>query len=285
MTRIKQGIEALQILKLNLKINTPMNFVTKLVTPEIAKEILENNTGNRKVTQNHVDFLASQMKNGQFSMTGETIKISKTGNLIDGQHRLNAIIKSGVCLELAFCVGLEDEIFDKIDTGRTRTASDILSVKGFSQVNELASAVRTINRLEKKVKNEFSGTSQMSSHDILEFVNNNQNILEIVKWVCTRNPRFRMMSSGAIAALYYLFEKRDAKRVDEFFDAYYTGIGILDNNPIYVLRNRLIMDSTNKTKLKSIDKAIAMIHTWNLFVKNKNLKRFDFDFTKVPAIL
>ncbi len=68
-----------------------MEFYTKEVTPFMAAKLLENNQVNRKRSEGHIKFLAKQMSAGNFKLTGETVKISTDGKLLDGQHRLHAI--------------------------------------------------------------------------------------------------------------------------------------------------------------------------------------------------
>ena len=62
----------------------------------LALELLKANSTNRELRNHVVEGYVDQMKKGQWREdTGETIKISKTGRLLDGQHRLNAIVKFG----------------------------------------------------------------------------------------------------------------------------------------------------------------------------------------------
>ena len=56
-----------------------------------AREILEKyNNGNRPLKKDHVKNLASSLKNNEWMLNGEAIAFSKSGDLLDGQHRLTA---------------------------------------------------------------------------------------------------------------------------------------------------------------------------------------------------
>ncbi len=115
-----------------------------LVTPELAAEYLSKNIGNRKINESHLEFLVKQMQKGTFKEeTGDAIRF--TGDfekLIDGQHRLTAIIKSNKSFNLLIITDCNIDAFSVIDTGRTRKASDILSIKNFKHSTLLATAVR-----------------------------------------------------------------------------------------------------------------------------------------------
>lgn len=97
----------------------------EIITPKIAAEMLLQNTHNRKRSNLEVGRLTAQMKRGEWKLTHEGIAFAFDGRLIDGQTRLEAIVKSGVTLKMLVCRGLEfDEAFGAIDRGRKRTLSD-----------------------------------------------------------------------------------------------------------------------------------------------------------------
>ncbi len=72
------------------------------VTPELAKEWIENNLYSRQrpLRKDHVRFIAEQMRKGQFA-AGTQLYFAGLKNrlhLIDGQHRLNAIVMSEISI-------------------------------------------------------------------------------------------------------------------------------------------------------------------------------------------
>jgi hypothetical protein len=103
---------------------------TEMIGPERAKSLLSINKTNRNISERHVKEYAKMMANGDWDFTPQGITISKTGSLIDGQHRLNAIIKSGVTIKA--CVFIIDEhdtaMGVMIDRGKTRSTMDITGI-------------------------------------------------------------------------------------------------------------------------------------------------------------
>lgn len=107
------------------------------VTPELAQRWLNCNTHNRPLRNHHVAKLASAMKAGEWILTAEPIAFSKPytdaqGNevretLINGQHRLWAVIESGVSCEFTVWWGCDPEEFSVIDQGAQRTFGDVLA--------------------------------------------------------------------------------------------------------------------------------------------------------------
>ncbi len=72
-----------------------MQYQLVNITPEAATAILKGNKGNRKPRQSHIEALADAMLRGEWKQTHQGIAISPTGKLLDGQHRLLAVVKSG----------------------------------------------------------------------------------------------------------------------------------------------------------------------------------------------
>ena len=77
-----------------------MYTVTETITPEIAKRYLERNRNNRPVNQALVDSLAFDMLNGNYQMTEQGAAFDEDGYLVDAQHRLLAVVKSGVTIQM-----------------------------------------------------------------------------------------------------------------------------------------------------------------------------------------
>ena len=101
------------------------------IAPDLALEWLEKtNTNNRKVSQKHVDRLARDMTDGKWVLTHSGIAFGPDGTLLDGQHRLWAIVESGVSVEMFVWRNVEPEAMMTIDCGKTRSMADILNIAG-----------------------------------------------------------------------------------------------------------------------------------------------------------
>ena len=100
-----------------------------MVTPRLAKEILEKNIYNRKISKSTVNLYAQQMEQGKWkSGTLEYVKIATDGSVLDGQHRLLAIIQSDTCQQLHVAYNMDKSLFDVLDTGKARNSADVFSI-------------------------------------------------------------------------------------------------------------------------------------------------------------
>lgn len=95
------------------------------VTPELAAKFLESNNNNRNVRKGHVSKLAEAMLSGEWKLSPQPVSIAKNVRLLDGQHRLLAIVQSGVPQNMMICEGVEESVFDVIDIGAKRSYSDL----------------------------------------------------------------------------------------------------------------------------------------------------------------
>lgn len=125
-----------------------MDIYIKHVTPEIAKELLEKNyRKQRPVAQRHVDMLTREMAEGRWmNLADGDIVIDANGNLIDGQHRLLAVIQSGMTVPFAFKEGIPTESYKVIDSGKKRTAADVIGGKYAAHKSSLARAICGVMR-------------------------------------------------------------------------------------------------------------------------------------------
>lgn len=256
-----------------------MKFETRIVGPVEARELLSLNEGNRPVSQNNVDWISSELLAGKYKNTGDTIKICTNGKLIDGQHRLLAIVKTGKAIELNFAIGVDPDSFAVIDTGRKRTPSDIIALSGFSNPNELSAAARFIMMIKR---NKLFARPTISNADILEFVTACPQIQEFIPFVKKGNKKFRMISNSAAIALYFIFSEKHPHSADDFFTQYWNGNDLEDTSPIKQLRDKFIRDSINKSRLSPEIKMVFVAACFKMYLEGRKIKRLDVDTTKFP---
>lgn len=113
-----------------------------IITPAMAKAMLEKNTNNRTISQAVVGSYAMDMSKGRWYLNTGGIGFDYNEILIDGQQRLNAIVTSNKAQEFIVLEGLEPEARQTIDIGRKRSVADELKMRGVINSSVLAAAVR-----------------------------------------------------------------------------------------------------------------------------------------------
>lgn len=107
--------------------NTNMTMNFEFITPEKAADLLEKNTNNRSLSYGSVSKIANDIKAGNWNPNvGSAISIDDKGILRDGQHRLWAVVESGIGIYTWVCRNVaSDGIYD--DT-RKRSLSDQITI-------------------------------------------------------------------------------------------------------------------------------------------------------------
>ena len=84
-----------------------MDTKVTTITPEMAREWLKKNMhNNRPVLKATVHNYARQMRCGTWNLTHQGIAFDQNGELVDGQHRLSAIIEANVPVKMNVTYGL-----------------------------------------------------------------------------------------------------------------------------------------------------------------------------------
>ncbi len=117
---------------------------TILITPEIARVMMSKNNGNRRVAPNTVNYYSQMMKKGNWKSTHQGLAIDESGNVIDGQHRLAAVIKSGISILTTLTVykGKIKTMMIPVDVGKNRNSHDLTGLSSgeisiFNAINYL----------------------------------------------------------------------------------------------------------------------------------------------------
>jgi hypothetical protein len=131
-----------------------MNTTLQLVTPQWAADVLANqNTHNRKLRKSWVEKLTRDITAGAFITTHQGIAFDENGTLLDGQHRLAAIVQANRPVNMLVTEGIKARhrvngthitAFDAIDQGAKRGADEILRMCGHANYTKLASVCRNI---------------------------------------------------------------------------------------------------------------------------------------------
>jgi hypothetical protein len=124
-----------------------MKAETQKVSPEVALSWLERSGGNRAMRSDHIASLAAQMRRGEWVMNGSSIVFDAKGQLLDGHHRLMACHISGVSVEFLVVRGADTGALFTIDTGRSRTLADHLSMHGGNNTAQRASYIAACVRV------------------------------------------------------------------------------------------------------------------------------------------
>ncbi|WP_461129719.1 hypothetical protein [Spirosoma aerophilum] len=252
------------------------------ITPQIAKTLLEHNTHNRPLNLPHVKFLAKQMKQEQWKMAGDPIKVSASGRILDGQHRLHAIVQSDTTQQMIILYNVPDENFSVMDTGRVRQAADVLSIAGFSDTKTTAATARMLINYERSsiaatMKSQGRKESSVVTHqDILEYTSSHDLTPYLSKAVAWHKT-LAIYSKAEYAFFYCILSRVEPDQAVLFLNAVSSGAQLEIDSPMYALRKKLTEYKMNKLNLSPSERFALTIKAWNLYRAKKTVKTLVFN--------
>jgi len=258
------------------------------VTPDIARNYLTNNDGNRNIIEAKVMSFTAQMTTGDWKLNGENIIIGKSGRMLNGQHRMLAVIESGKTIPMSFIFGIDESTFDTIDTGTARTAATALNMYGLTPhfASMVASQIRTdmtIKHLGSLMQSR-NVQSHITPSAILTEFENDEDYRLAAEFVNGYPIKIRPIAGGQLAFLAYRFFKIDKAFSEEWLDGLITGSNLDASDYRLWIRNRLWRNTNSVRKLKVNDKNFLIIKAWN-WARNNNYIKHESSLTVDRNIL
>ena len=107
----------------------PMKTQIEIITPRLAEAYLTCCPPfQRKVRSQWVDSLSKMIKEGSFLLTHQGIAFDVSNNLIDGQHRLLAIIQADKNVEMMVTRNVSDQAWHGTDQGVVRKVQEFTTL-------------------------------------------------------------------------------------------------------------------------------------------------------------
>ena len=245
----------MQVTFTNLNGNAPKMGVVEW-TPKKAAEALKTNKNNRRVRKARVLMFASMMKQGQWRLTHQGIAFDQNGKLIDGQHRLIALIESGATIPMVTIMNIDNKsTIGTVDTMAARTAKDHLHFDGLKFDHDGDAVARFVTKDMRSIGNANFAQDRIKE---VAFFKKHRHAIEFACKLVPKNKGQRQTSlnnltnvaiRAAIARAYYTVSEPALKH---FFTVYLTGIpkdG--EDHCIVKLRDRTMDIKSTTTKERS----------------------------------
>jgi hypothetical protein len=212
------------------------------ISPDKAAEMLAANTTNRPLSRATVQAFAEAMRRGDWLVTHQGIAFDSNGVLVDGQHRLAAVIEADIPQEMTVFTDVEPDTFDVLDTGRKRNAADVLAIEGERSTATLAAMVRTVWQYENRPEASWSGGgAAVTNHQIVETLETHPKIRDFVAVGERIATETGMIKSAAGAAAYLVESANKSKKsqLADWHEGIIDGAGLRKNDPRLVFRRTM----------------------------------------------
>lgn len=256
-----------------------MKFTTEKINPKRAAEILEGNEVNRVIKQAVVLDYAKQMREGKwYANTGEAIKITSSKRLIDGQHRMLAVIESGKTISFMFVNEMSGDAYKYIDQGRVRSGYDTLHVHGVQKPRMMAAIIRAHYGLLNGSKTGRTASLVLSNLELTQEYDSRPELWrEVISLTESYYKQFnRVLPASLLGGLLVFFRSIDEENANSFMSKLCAGVGLKEKDPLTFLRNRLVNEKLSTTNLPLRIKLALIYKAWNLHKNNKTTERLSF---------
>ena len=217
-----------------------MRTEVMLVTPEMAAEWLKNNRLNRPVDRAAVTRLADAIRGGRWMLTHQGPALGADGSLLDGQHRLLAIIAAGIAVPMLVTTNVPRATVGVIDIGGcgVRRPHHVLAMMGVDVLNGTAraaaiAAARIVNGIS------VTGQDRMDPERLADALRQHGNDAMLVASTIgsAHNRLCQAPSNGALTVLHAIYPKETAA----FIEMLRTGEGLTERHPALAMRDYLTM--------------------------------------------
>lgn len=268
---------------------TTLSTRIETITPERAAAMLEGQHRNRKLKPIKIARFKRAMMSDHWRLNGETIKFTKSGQLVDGQNRLMACIEAGAPFRTLVTYGIDEQDIHTIDTGTPRSSADVLEIEGEKYTKSLAGALQIIYAWENNHFWEaFDSAVQYGSNDeIVVVLELHPGLRDSSQTLNTRFKRAKRILGPRFAiAFHYLFGLSGGEEAaDDFFYLLDTGDGLSVTHPVYHLRERMLTNYGATRKMQPKEIAVLSVKTWNSYIEQKSVKQLRYSASEALPMI
>jgi hypothetical protein len=257
-----------------------IHVTIETIDPDIARVYLTKNIEhNRKVAEWKVDQYANEMREGKWVETSATIKFDEDGHLIDGQHRLLALIDAEVTLSLVVSRGEPKNAVYVIDTGMARSTAQSLTVAGITssglgaQVSATANVLQGIeNGFFRHAMGGLSKETRLTNQEMVEYVG--PRVEEIIEANKHAHVVYRSvpLNTSVMAAAYIVLARIDKEAADEFYRLLAEGVSEGTGDPILTLTRRAVGDRMSNKSISQATALFLVFRAWNAWRDGETMR-------------
>jgi hypothetical protein len=242
------------------------------IDPDYASALLATLDPRQRVQRpKHVQFLAREMAAGNWhETTNDLIVVSKSGTLINGQHRMSAVVASGATVKFWVMYDAPDDSYNVMDQGNSpRTLADYARAAGAKYSGSIATICRLLLPIDNK---DIAISSRTSTADVQAYLDNEYERLltasrlsELSKEICS--------SKGTLAAGITLCLRHNEAKAFEFFQMVSPTYphGLDAGHPARTLRELFIAERMKRRHLASGEHMKAAVKAYSAWVEGRKL--------------
>lgn len=261
-------------------VQAPFTAERVTITPALARVMLEGNHAeergefNRTINPRQLERIKAAIRGGEWHYNGENIKVSTSGPLNDGQHRLFAICETGVSIITDIKFGLARESRNTVDMNVVRNNATFLQMSGITDPNNKATAIQWILRYENgTVVSKGLHSSAQSMAAMARYP-------EINDLMSVGRPLAKALgiSIGLALAASVLLNRSNPEAFKSFATMLIERRGWSDvkGDPVFALSDRMTRNALERRKVTQYEQFAFIVKAWNAWRTGRTLNEIRF---------
>jgi hypothetical protein len=245
------------------------------VTPDMAKRLLAHNKVNRNLRAHKVNQYARDMASGNWSLSNDAICVAPDGRLLNGQHRLHAVVKSGVTVTFLVIRNMPADSMSTMDSGVARTAGDVFGRVGAGEkhANLLASTLKQLVLVESGRVYMDSKVQATSHSELAEFLDANPLVRESVAEAAKVKSQIDSPPTPVAVAHWLIAQRNSLAFADLFFDRLAHRVGEPEGSAVHAVDNRLREIRRSRQRFEGRNFIYLFLKGWNYYAADKPVSK------------
>jgi len=249
----------------------------EVITPSTAIAMLETNVNNRSLKR---EPLEDAIENGEWVLTNDMLVFSDEGELLNGQNRLTACVKTGKPIVVFVARGFKKEWQVAMDGGVKRQVADFLKMLGYKNSTKVSTVGTALCRAEKRGISAVFGkknSDTLTTAETLDFIiaNYDSRIKPIVHDCMVVASKYKGVSNGTLGVVFDAFRSADVESYTAF-------VGMLKGDyeadwNVGLLKDKLSSNAQRKDgRLPQNIVAALIVKAWNAYMLGEKVKQLKF---------
>lgn len=235
-------------------------FLVEL-SPDLAADLLTAHGKNRRLSTSMIERYSGGFTKD--TIIYQPLLVSSTGRLIDGQHRCQSVIDSGITIRCVVITGVPDQAWDELDGGKPRSLSDVLSAMGNQNVTTLSAIVVWLAAYGRGLVDGGNASRGVPRSEYLElFEKHKPGLTDAAMWITAHRELGQVLNQSVVGFVYFM-TSHYAQELAEFWNKIETGVGLSKDEPAALLRNAFLKDGRAGRKMSRIARLCMTIKAVN----------------------
>ena len=262
-----------------------INSDIQIISPTMAKHWLETtNIHNRKISKALVSKIATDILQGRWVVNGQAISFNISSHLVDGQHRLRAIVKADKDVQALVVTGLPLDAFSTVDSGKARTNGDVFNLEGIPNAINVVTVIRAV-----LIECYGSSCRTLSSSRLLNTYSENAEVFqEAVLFAMRMRAHSPLMHIGTLGSAYVLYKSNNSPFLltyIRFIEKVVEGVNLTPKSPeIAFLKWALLNSKYSRISghVENVKRRNALVQSLNILSRRREISKLTVVNSETP---